>query len=149
MRHIWSRSRKISGVKSVTSWFRTNGNKTSFHLGAYHLSQWKISESQTYGPGTGSRPAAATVPRLRQNEVVSRNVWLSDKYHSTPSLCRGCSPCQTHMELWVMSQAMTDRTGYTCLYAVYSTATHACSFFVFSPLLCPKKKKLSIVWICL
>lgn len=31
-----------------------------------------------------------------------------------------------------MTQAVTDRTGYTCLYAVYSTATYACSFFVFS-----------------
>lgn len=66
------------------------------------------------------------------NEVVSWNVWLPNEYRSTPSLCRGFSPRQTHMELWVMSQALTDRTGCTCLYAVYTTATHVCTLFVFS-----------------
>lgn len=35
------------------------------------------------------------------------------------------------MELWLMSQALTDMTGYTCLHAVYTTVTHVCSFFVF------------------
>lgn len=28
-----------------------------------------------------------------------------------------------------MSHAVTDRTGYTCLYSVYTTTTHACSVF--------------------
>lgn len=31
-----------------------------------------------------------------------------------------------------MSQALTDRTGYTCLYAVYSTTAHACGSLLFS-----------------
>lgn len=31
-----------------------------------------------------------------------------------------------------MSQALTDRTGYTCLHAVYSIAAHECDSLLFS-----------------
>lgn len=36
------------------------------------------------------------------------------------------------MELWVMTQALADMTGYTCLYAVCTIAAHAHSPFLFS-----------------
>ena len=59
---------------------------------------------------------------------------MFDFQMKTPSLCRGHSP--THMELWVMSQAVADRTGPTCLHTVYTTA--ACVRLCIFPLPRPK-----------
>ena len=92
-------------------------------------------------PGIEQLSTGTAVPRLIfSNEFVSWNVCLSNEYHSTPSSSGGCLQLQMRMELWVMSQTFTDRTGRTCLYAVYTVATHMCSFFVFS--LCCVQKHL-------
>lgn len=84
-------------------------------------------------PGTAVRFGGAALREIYAgsiNEVFSRNFQMK----TFPPLCRTDAPYHvlTHMELWVLSQALTDRTRFTCLYAVYSmTARVRCSL-VFS-----------------
>lgn len=99
----------------------------------------------------GGRHSAGSVFNLH------RQVRLLDEmfdFQMNTALPLHCADTAHHVgpiwnyEWWV--KLLTDRTGRTCLYAVYTTAAHVCSDFVFS--LCGiqnTQTRRSTLWICL
>lgn len=99
----------------------------------------------------GGRHSAGSVFNLH------RQVRLLDEmfaFQMNTALPLHCADAAHHVgpiwnyEWWV--KLLTDRTGRTCLYAVYTTAAHVCSYFVFS--LCGiqnTQTRRSSLWICL
>lgn len=130
---IESRSGPISGV---SHWCRTNRNKRRLSaMAPIHHVWWlnRTGVSQTCIQALRCVFAAQLHVEFTQtslNEVFRRNFQMK----TFPPLCCADAPYHvtTHMELWVMSQALTDRTCYTCLYPVYSMTRRVCSSLVFS-----------------
>lgn len=111
----------------------------SFHWAGCHVRRLNLTEENKYRThiqvptNTLQRPHFIYMERVSK-ELVSRNVWLSNEYHSSLPFQQNIfvmhrlSAMPDPYGIIKDGQVLTDRAGSTCLYSVYIIPAQVCSF---------------------